>query len=343
MLDPAHLDENFKDSVFSAESAQSNSVTTHRSGGPVTPEGKSRSSKNSLKHGCRSTIVILPDEKQQDFDDLYDRWKEAYQPDTGAALELLEQFILNKWFLLRNERRYSEAEYQLSFVPFTKWNDGQHKIYQLALRYKTAAERAASKAQRDLEDYLKNRRADEKYRQQIEDEIRASHQQMRKSIQHDELAWEKMLNAAEARGINISQEKTQFAEIKEENRAILAAISKNAAALDATHPPAQLLLEGQNSPKNLRQNNTLEQSVQVTVKNGVTVTELTPSNQQLIERGKTMDPPPNSSIAASTSGTACPTNMPGLPMTRGCASTAASAFNACRSTPGSMPSMPKAF
>jgi hypothetical protein len=124
------------------------SEPTHRSGGPRTPHGKVVSSKNSTKHGCRSSIHILYNEKQEDFDALYDRWKDAYEPDTEATLELLEQFVLAKWLLLRKERRYSDVEQQLSDFPFTKWTDGQHKIFQArsplqncrrALRFQSSA------------------------------------------------------------------------------------------------------------------------------------------------------------------------------------------------------------
>ncbi len=105
----------------------------NRSGGPTSLEGKSNSSKNSLKHGCRSTILILPGENRQDFEDLYDRWKLTYQPQDDAELELVEKVILEKWFLLRNERRYSEMEQDLAGSSFVTWTDQQHKNYQLAL------------------------------------------------------------------------------------------------------------------------------------------------------------------------------------------------------------------
>jgi hypothetical protein len=102
----------------------------HRGGGPHTPEGKENSSKNGVTHGCRSHILVLADEKQEDLDALYDRWLRAYQPDSEAALELLEQFVINKWYLLRNEGRFNQVEFQLSHFEYTKWEEGQHKIFQ---------------------------------------------------------------------------------------------------------------------------------------------------------------------------------------------------------------------
>lgn len=39
-------------------------------GGPKTPEGKKAASKNSLKTGTYSAVAVLPNEKQEDFDQL---------------------------------------------------------------------------------------------------------------------------------------------------------------------------------------------------------------------------------------------------------------------------------
>ncbi len=127
-------------------------------GGPSTLEGKSRSSQNALTHGCRSTIVILPGESQKDFDDLYDRWMAFYEPEEEAEAELVEQLILNKWFLQRNQRRYSEIEQELSNFNFASWTGEQHKKFQLALRYKTAAERSVGRAMSDVEIFIKKRK-----------------------------------------------------------------------------------------------------------------------------------------------------------------------------------------
>lgn len=290
MLDPAHLDE-YSD-IPDAHQPPSESRPDHRSTGPRTPQGKARSCQNSVTHGCRSNILILHGEKQEDFDDLYDRWKEAYQPDTSAALELLEQLVLEKWFLLRTERRYSEVEEQLSYFPFTKWNDGQHKIYQLALRYKTAAARSASKAQRDLEDFLKNRRAEDKFRQQLNEQARATYFEAQEGIQHREQHLQDSIKEAESRGLDVSSHKAELAEVKKQNRATLARMREGVTGLETVKSRAQLLFQGQNSPKKLRKINILDQWVEITIQDGATLTSLTPSNQKLIEKGQTMDPPP---------------------------------------------------
>ncbi len=55
----------------------------------------------------------------------------------------------------------------------------------------------------------------------------------------------------------------------------------------------QALFSGENNPKKMRKIVTLEQWVEVEVENGKTVTRLFPSNEELIEEGKGMYPPPD--------------------------------------------------
>ncbi len=271
---------------------EENEPPKRRGGGPCTPQGKENSSKNGVTHGCRSHILVLADEKQEDLDALYDRWLRAYQPDSEAALELLEQFVINKWYLLRNERRFNQVEFQLSHFEYTKWDEGQHRIFQLTLRYKTAAERAASKAQHDLEDYFKNRRAEEKHRQQFYARERTTLRQAQKDSERREDKLEKQLQKAEAKGIALPAEKADLAEFRKRNRESFTRLRHELEAAANRPGTEEFLLNGQPSPKQLRNLNILEQSVEITIQDGLAVTALTPSNQQLLERAETMNPPP---------------------------------------------------
>ncbi len=261
---------------------EENEPPKRRGGGPCTPQGKENSSKNGVTHGCRSHILVLADEKQEDLDALYDRWLRAYQPDSEAALELLEQFVINKWYLLRNERRFNQVEFQLSHFEYTKWDEGQHRIFQLTLRYKTAAERAASKAQHDLEDYFKNRRAEEKHRQQFYARERTTLRQAQKDSERREDRLEKQLQKAEAKGIALPAEKADLAEFRKRNRESFTRLRHELEAAANRPGTEEFLLNGQPSPKQLRNLNILEQSVEITIQDGLAVTTLTPSNQQLL-------------------------------------------------------------
>src|SRR5579864_5435117 len=50
-----------------------------KSRGPITPEGKARSSKNALKHGLTSQFEALSGESQEDFDALLESHMTQYQ------------------------------------------------------------------------------------------------------------------------------------------------------------------------------------------------------------------------------------------------------------------------
>lgn len=52
------------------------------------------------------------------------------------------------------------------------------------------------------------------------------------------------------------------------------------------------MFQGQNSPKKMRKVTVLDQWVEIWREKGVTYTAVYPSNEQLIEAGKRMDPPP---------------------------------------------------
>ena len=57
-------------------------------------------------------------------------------------------------------------------------------------------------------------------------------------------------------------------------------------------PAENGVFRGQNSARRMRKIPILDQWVEVSILNGVTTTELFPSNEVLIEEGKQMDPPP---------------------------------------------------
>ena len=51
-------------SQLKSETARANGA---KSRGPVTPEGRAASSRNSLRHGFTAESVVLPTESQEDF------------------------------------------------------------------------------------------------------------------------------------------------------------------------------------------------------------------------------------------------------------------------------------
>ncbi len=223
-----------------------------KSTGPRTRDGKDTSSQNAMKHGCRARRLILGDERQEDYDRMAAGWKEEFGGEGQAGESLLQRVILNDWQLRRAERRHMEAETELAEVEPMEWTAEQHHKLELFLRYKTTAERSFYRAYNALYGLIKDR-------------IRVE-----MSI---EKVRERVGNIIKAGVKTSEQEKAQEEKAQEKT-------------------PAQMLFRGQKNRKKMRKIQTLEQWVEIRIRDGKTVTELYPSNDVLIEDGKKMDPPP---------------------------------------------------
>jgi hypothetical protein len=119
---------------------------------PKTPEGKKRSSQNSLKHGMRANnVLILADESEEEYQETRHGWFASYEPEGYHETRLVEQVILNDWLLKRANRRMLETEAQVDAEDY--W----HRV-ELMQRYKTTAERAFYRALAAVEGLRKDHR-----------------------------------------------------------------------------------------------------------------------------------------------------------------------------------------
>jgi hypothetical protein len=71
------------------------------SNGPVTPEGKARSSRNATKHGMNSKDVVLPGESQEEFDALLDCYVQHHHPADDVERSLVFEMAAARWRLRR--------------------------------------------------------------------------------------------------------------------------------------------------------------------------------------------------------------------------------------------------
>jgi len=85
-------------SQIKSESARINGA---KSKGPVTPEGRARSSRNSLRHGLSSAVVVLPHEDRAQFESLRDSYMESFQPADQPQHDLIETMAAARWRLNR--------------------------------------------------------------------------------------------------------------------------------------------------------------------------------------------------------------------------------------------------
>ena len=78
----------------------------HPQTGPVTAAGKEISSRNATTHGGTSEKLIVPGERQEDFDALLNNLLEEYSPESPDARNLVEDAALGRWFLWRRQRAF---------------------------------------------------------------------------------------------------------------------------------------------------------------------------------------------------------------------------------------------
>ena len=96
-----------------------------KSRGPVTEEGKARSSQNARKHGLCASFDTLPDESQAGFDEFLAHHEALFQPVGGVECDLVRTLAILRWRLRRipdmetaildNERVLAEDEIDEQF------------------------------------------------------------------------------------------------------------------------------------------------------------------------------------------------------------------------------------
>jgi hypothetical protein len=72
-----------------------------RSRGPVTPAGKRKSSKNSLRHGILAQTVVLDDEDRQPFLNFIVALERDLKPATENERALIENMAVSRWRQMR--------------------------------------------------------------------------------------------------------------------------------------------------------------------------------------------------------------------------------------------------
>jgi len=84
-----------------AAASRANGALSH---GPVTAEGKHRSSQNALKHGLYAKTTVLWYESQEEFDHFLQAFLDHYQPRTQAEAILVEREAASLWRQSRLDR-----------------------------------------------------------------------------------------------------------------------------------------------------------------------------------------------------------------------------------------------
>ena len=156
----------------SLKKVASNRRNAKQSTGPRTPSGRAASSRNAFRHGLSAmTLTVMPGESQEDLDQLSETIRNEWKPSGDHESFLVDQMISARWRLERLARWEAEAINEVIEAPeefhfeelARRWEEksadrhvldamhGASSIFDKLERYTRAAERAYSKAVKDLQ------------------------------------------------------------------------------------------------------------------------------------------------------------------------------------------------
>ena len=97
-----------------------------KSTGPRTEEGKNRSRMNSLDHGGRASILVLPPEEFAQYEEWRLAWKKAFRPRSAAEEVLIDRITAldwqEKWIKRASSRLSCASRIRPSTWPITSKN-----------------------------------------------------------------------------------------------------------------------------------------------------------------------------------------------------------------------------
>jgi hypothetical protein len=119
---------------MSATSSQiaANQANAQKSTGPVSAEGKQRSSLNALKTGLTGRTVLMPGEDAEAYRLHCERFEDQFQPATAEEKELVQSLADLKWRLLRCSQREHNL-FALGRVEFAQTFDHEPEPVRSAL------------------------------------------------------------------------------------------------------------------------------------------------------------------------------------------------------------------
>ncbi len=140
--------------AFAVEPKESGGKRGEKATGPRTELGKQRSSRNALKYGIFSKVVVLKRESEAEFEDLLDGLRTYFQPEGTLEEILVEKLAALFW----RERRLIIADGNADIgngMDFLALK--QSPEWDLLLRYETTLDRAIERTLAQFERYQRIR------------------------------------------------------------------------------------------------------------------------------------------------------------------------------------------
>ena len=88
------------------DSARANGAKSH---GPVTEEGRKKSSMNAVKHGLTARTVLFSNDNHAEYDALLESYIQSLQPIDPFEMDLVVEMVNTKW----QQRRVQKFETEL--------------------------------------------------------------------------------------------------------------------------------------------------------------------------------------------------------------------------------------
>ena len=139
--------------LISRKQHQANRENAQHSTGPVSPEGKAAVRFNAVTFGLRARNVVLFDEDQAAYQQLWDVLESEWQPQAPTEKILLERMVVAHWLLMRADN--SEAWISTATVPGPK----QSALFDRVSAQRARLERSFSTAMRELKQLQNERHA----------------------------------------------------------------------------------------------------------------------------------------------------------------------------------------
>ena len=86
----------------SLKQCEASRVNGAKSRGPVTAAGKQRSSRNSIRHGLTSKIVVLSNESQEEYGRVFQAYVARWEPADEPERDLVGDIVSARWRLNRD-------------------------------------------------------------------------------------------------------------------------------------------------------------------------------------------------------------------------------------------------
>ena len=122
-----------------------------KAAGTKSPAGIQQSSKNALKHGLTSNMIVLSNESQAKFDELHLTYIDTFQPDNGVEMDLIDQMAASQrrlrriWIMQTAALDLKMDQATRTTVAFTALANDE-KSLDLLLRYETTFTRLYQRA-----------------------------------------------------------------------------------------------------------------------------------------------------------------------------------------------------